>query len=52
MSWAYVIAVTGAFVGVMLQLGVFVGQLLREASGCLCRKGAVNMDCPVHGRRA
>ena len=52
MSWVYVIGITGMFLGLYLQFAAFVGGLLREASGCLCRKGAVNMECPVHGRRA
>jgi hypothetical protein len=43
---------TIAYLALLLRLALWVGELLREASGCLCRKGAWHPDCPVHGRRA
>ena len=39
-----------AVVGVALQMMALINECLRVASGCLCRKGAVNPECPIHGR--
>lgn len=50
--WLQVGLIALAVLGVMLQVGAFVGQQLRLASGCLCAKGRWNPECPVHGRDA
>lgn len=48
----YVGLILLAIFGVALQVWALVGDMVRLASGCLCRKGAVNAECPLHGRRS
>ena len=46
----YALALIAAFVGLALQVWALADENLRIARGCLCRKGAWNPECPLHGR--
>lgn len=43
------ILIIAAVVGVALQMMALIDELGRVASGCTCRKGAVDARCPIHG---
>ena len=40
-----------AVLGIALQIAALTERMF-AASRCICRKGAVNMECPIHGSRS